>query len=162
MAIGRTRRSPRGERSTAAHRLTEFTSEFAHGGLPLSASPGVEASVERLEHVVVVIVGSEVGEEIEACSDEDLLEPFKARIPFAVFDGADGAARCSCSLGQLYLSKSGQLTGLHHECGREGRHSPTDAGILLVIASNVTEIGMDSSHISSVPDPRHKVPGASY
>jgi hypothetical protein len=110
----------------------------------------------------VVIVGGDVREEVEPCSDEDLLEPLKARIPFPMLDGADGAARRTCSLGQLYLGKSGQLAGLHHECGREGRHPPTDAGILLVVVSNVTEIGMDGSHISDVPDPRREVPGASY
>src|SRR5665213_280564 len=79
-----------------------------------------------------------------------------------MLDGADGAARRTCSLGQLHLGKSGQLAGLHHECGREGWHSPTDAGIRLVVVGQVTEIGMDASHISSVPDPRREVPGASY
>lgn len=110
----------------------------------------------------MVIVGGEVREEVEPSSDEDLLEPLKTRVPFPMLDGADGAARRACSLGQLYLGESGQLAGLNDECGREGRHPPTDPGTLLVVASNVTEIWMDSGHIARVPDPRREVPGASF
>jgi len=108
----------------------------------------------------VVIVGGEMREEIEPCGEEDLLEPFEAWIPFAMLDGTDGASRRTGSLGQLHLGEPRELTGLHHQCRREGRHSPTDASIGLVVVGQVTEIRMDASHICNVPDPRREIPGA--
>ena len=143
-----------------AHRLTELITEFAHGSLSLPSSLGVQAGIKRLEHIIVVVVGGEMREEIKPCGEQDLLEPFEAWIPFAVLDGTDGAARRTGSLGQLHLGEPRELTGLHYQCGREGRHSPTDAGIRLVVVGQVTEIGMDASHICSVPDPRREIPGA--
>ncbi len=57
-----------------------------------SADLGVHVGTERFEHVVVVVMGSELGQQIEPGGDEDLPEALQARVSPPVFDGADGAA----------------------------------------------------------------------
>ncbi len=85
------------------HRLARLVVELTHGGVVGLADLGVHPSAERLEDLVVVIMGSQPGEQVEACGGEDVLKALQAGVSLAVFDVADGAARRAGTLGQLEL-----------------------------------------------------------
>ena len=73
------------------HRVAGLVVELAQGGVVGTADLGVQVGTERLEHVVVVVMGSELGQQTEPGGGEDLSEALHARVSSAVFDGADGA-----------------------------------------------------------------------
>jgi len=143
------------EWAAVCHGFTHLVCELSHGFVTRAAGFGIHAGTAGFEHIVVVVVGNYPGEEVKPGGSQDFEQMLKPGISLSVFYGAYRTTRGSSQSGQLVLSESGRLTGLHHQRCSEGGHPLRRSDVELIVVHGVTEVRADRSHVPSVPDPRH-------